>query len=62
VEYARADAGGMLSSVPVYAAGLAIALIDEQLAWYHGIALALVVTGLLLVNRGQAHSGEHKCR
>jgi drug/metabolite transporter (DMT)-like permease len=51
-----------ISLVPVYAAGLAIALIDEQLAWYHGIALALVVTGLLLVNRGQAHSGEHKCR
>jgi drug/metabolite transporter (DMT)-like permease len=41
-----------LSLTPIYAAGLAIALIGEQLAWYHGIALALVVTGLLLINRG----------
>jgi drug/metabolite transporter (DMT)-like permease len=41
-----------LSLVPIYAAGLAIALIGEQLAWYHGIALALVVTGLLLISRG----------
>jgi drug/metabolite transporter (DMT)-like permease len=31
--------------------GLAMLLIGEQLAWYHGAALALVVTGLLLVNR-----------
>jgi drug/metabolite transporter (DMT)-like permease len=42
-----------ISLTPVYAAGLAIALIGEQLAWYHGVALALVVTGLLLINRGQ---------
>jgi hypothetical protein len=27
---------------PLYAAGLAIGLIGEQLAWYHGVALALV--------------------
>ena len=26
-------------------------LIGEQLAWYHGAALVLVVAGLLLVNR-----------
>ena len=51
-----------ISLVPIYAAGLAIALIGEQLAWYHGIALALVVTGLLLVNRGQAISGQPKRR
>jgi drug/metabolite transporter (DMT)-like permease len=43
-----------LNLVPIYAAGLAIALIGERLARYHGIALALVVTGLLLINRGQA--------
>jgi drug/metabolite transporter (DMT)-like permease len=42
-----------LTLTPVYAAGLAMLLIGEQLAWYHGAALALVVTGLLLVNRGQ---------
>ena len=29
-------------------------LIGEQLAWYHGAALALVVAGLLLVNRSWA--------
>ena len=31
----------------------AMLLIGEQLAWYHGAALVLVVAGLLLVNRGQ---------
>jgi drug/metabolite transporter (DMT)-like permease len=51
-----------ISLTPIYAAGLAIALIGEQLAWYHGLALALVVTGLLLINRGQAIPGAHKCR
>jgi drug/metabolite transporter (DMT)-like permease len=49
-----------ISLTPVYAAGLAIALIGERLAWYHGIAVALVVTGLLLINRGQPGSGERK--
>jgi drug/metabolite transporter (DMT)-like permease len=49
-----------ISLTPVYAAGLAIALIGEQLAWYHAIAVALVVTGLLLINRGQATSGVRK--
>jgi drug/metabolite transporter (DMT)-like permease len=51
-----------LSLTPIYAAGLAIALIGERLAWYHGIALALVVTGLLLIDRGRAAPGVPKCR
>jgi drug/metabolite transporter (DMT)-like permease len=42
-----------ISLTPIYAAGLAIGLIGEQLAWYHGAALALVVGGLLLINRGR---------
>jgi drug/metabolite transporter (DMT)-like permease len=42
-----------ISLTPIYAAGLAIALIGEQLAWYHAVALVLVVGGLLLINRGQ---------
>jgi len=42
-----------ISLTPIYAAGLAISLIGERLAWYHGVALALVVGGLLLINRGQ---------
>ena len=41
-----------LSLTPVYAAGMAMALIGEPLAWYHAAALALVVAGLLLINRG----------
>jgi drug/metabolite transporter (DMT)-like permease len=43
-----------LTLTPIYAAGLAMALIGERLAWYHAAALVLVVAGLLLVNRGQA--------
>jgi drug/metabolite transporter (DMT)-like permease len=39
---------------PVYASVQAVLLIGEKLAWYHGVALALVVAGLLLVNRAQA--------
>ena len=42
-----------ISLTPIYAAALAITLIGERLAWYHGVALALVVGGLLLINRGQ---------
>ncbi len=51
-----------ISLTPVYAAGFAIALIGERLAWFHGVALGLVVTGLLLINRGQAMSAQHKHR
>ncbi len=36
---------------PVYAAVQAMLLIGEQLAWYHGAALVLVVAGLLTINR-----------
>lgn len=43
-----------LTLTPVYAAVLAMLLVGEQLAWYHGVALMLVVAGLLLVNSGQA--------
>jgi drug/metabolite transporter (DMT)-like permease len=42
-----------ISLTPFYAAGLAIWLIGEELVWYHFAALALVVGGLLLINRGQ---------
>jgi drug/metabolite transporter (DMT)-like permease len=51
-----------ISLTPIYAAGFAVVLLAEKLAWYHGIALALVVTGLLLINRGQAISGGEKRR
>jgi drug/metabolite transporter (DMT)-like permease len=42
-----------LTLTPVYAAGLAMALIGEQPAWYHASALILVVAGLLMVNHAQ---------
>ncbi|MDX2201956.1 MAG: DMT family transporter [Hyphomicrobiaceae bacterium] len=36
---------------PIYAALQAMVLLGEALAWYHGAALVLVVTGLLAINR-----------
>ena len=43
-----------LTLTPAFAAALAMALIGEHLAWYHGAAIALVVAGLTLINRDQA--------
>lgn len=43
-----------IALTPMYAAMLAMALIGEQLGWYHGVALVLVVSGLMLINRGQS--------
>ena len=43
-----------LTLTPAFAAGQAMLLIGEQLAWYHAAAIALVVAGLLLINRDQA--------
>jgi drug/metabolite transporter (DMT)-like permease len=43
-----------LTLTPAFSAGQAMLLIGEQLAWYHAAAIALVVTGLLLINRGSA--------
>jgi drug/metabolite transporter (DMT)-like permease len=43
-----------LTLTPVFAAGMAMALIGETLAWYHTAAVALVVAGLPLINRGTA--------
>lgn len=42
-----------ISLMPVYAAGLAVLLLGEALAWYHAAAVVLVVGGLLLINRAQ---------
>jgi len=42
-----------LTLTPAFAAVQAMALIGERLAWYHAAAIALVVTGLLLVSRSQ---------
>ena len=43
-----------LTLTPVFAATLATLLIGEQLAWYHGLAVLLVVCGLGLINRDQS--------
>jgi drug/metabolite transporter (DMT)-like permease len=42
-----------LTLTPAFAAAQAMVLIGEQLGWYHGAAIALVVAGLLLINRDQ---------
>ena len=41
-----------LTLTPAFAAVQAMILIGEQLAWYHGSAIVLVVAGLTLTNRG----------
>ncbi|EHI47814.1 EamA-like transporter family [SAR116 cluster alpha proteobacterium HIMB100] len=47
-----ARAGAVLYIVPVYNAGLAIALLGEVLSGYHLIGLSLILPGLWLANRG----------
>jgi drug/metabolite transporter (DMT)-like permease len=42
-----------LTLTPAFAAAQAMVLIGEQLGWYHGAAIGLVVAGLLLINRDQ---------
>jgi drug/metabolite transporter (DMT)-like permease len=43
-----------LTLTPVFAAGMAMALIGATLAWYHAAAVTLVVAGVTLINRDQA--------
>src|SRR4051794_17079890 len=42
-----------LTLTPAFAAVQAMALIGERLAWYHAVAIVLVVMGLLLISRSQ---------
>jgi len=42
-----------LTLTPAFAAVQAMALIAERLGWYHAAAIALVVTGLMLIGRSQ---------
>jgi drug/metabolite transporter (DMT)-like permease len=42
-----------LTLTPAFAAAQAMALIGEQLGWYHAAAIPLVVAGLILINRDQ---------
>ncbi len=44
-----------ISLSPVYIAILAVTLIGEQVAWYHLLAILLVVAGLSLINLDRVH-------
>jgi drug/metabolite transporter (DMT)-like permease len=47
-----------LTLTPVFAAALAMLLIGEQLAWYHALAVAIVVFGLTVIHRERAGRGK----
>ena len=44
-------AGVFANLVPLYAALLAVLLLDEAFEWYHGLALGLVLSGIGLSER-----------
>ncbi len=44
--------------VPLYIAGMAIVLIGEDVAWYHAVAIALVVGGLGLINLAKVRAAK----
>jgi drug/metabolite transporter (DMT)-like permease len=53
--------GGVLTSaslslVPVYIAGMAVVLIDEDVSWFHAVAIACVVAGLGCINFDRSRS------
>lgn len=47
-------AGVYINLVPVFAAILAVVVINERFAVFHGIALALVLTGIWIAQRSEA--------
>jgi drug/metabolite transporter (DMT)-like permease len=47
-----ARAGMFVNLVPIFGAFLAVIILGEQFAWHHGAALALVLGGILLAERG----------
>jgi drug/metabolite transporter (DMT)-like permease len=46
-------AGVFVNLVPVFAAILAVLILSEPFAWYHGMALALVLGGIALAEKGK---------
>jgi drug/metabolite transporter (DMT)-like permease len=46
-------AGVFVNLVPVFAALLAVLILSEPFAWYHGLALALVLGGIALADKGK---------
>ena len=47
-------AGVYTNLVPVFAAVLAVGLLGQVFAWYHGLALVLVIGGIALAQRGRS--------
>jgi drug/metabolite transporter (DMT)-like permease len=45
-----------ISLSPLYIAGMAIVLIGEEIAWFHGLALALVTSGLACLTWARARA------
>lgn len=46
-----------LSLSPLYTALMAVALVGEELAWYHAVGGALVIIGLITINFSRAREG-----
>jgi drug/metabolite transporter (DMT)-like permease len=46
-------AGVFVNLVPVFAALLAVQILSEPFAWYHGLALVLVLGGIALAEKGK---------
>jgi drug/metabolite transporter (DMT)-like permease len=44
-------AGVFVNLVPVFSAVLGVLLLSEPFAWYHGVALALVLGGIFIAER-----------
>ena len=44
-------AGLFFNLIPIFGAGLAVLLLGERFAWYHGVGLALVLGGIALAER-----------
>jgi drug/metabolite transporter (DMT)-like permease len=49
-----ARAGVFINLVPIFSAVLAVTILNEPFAWYHGLALALVLGGIWLSERKAA--------
>ncbi len=47
-------AGVFINLVPVFGAGLAVLILGEAFAWYHALALAMVLGGIALAERAKA--------
>ena len=49
-------AGQFINLVPVFGAALAVLILGERFAWYHGLGLALVLGGITMAERAAARA------